>query len=52
MDEDRDEARDDAAELERLEGEELPARAAMSVLPVADPIGGFYTLPVEPPDQV
>ena len=48
-------------ELEEQNGETLPSREAMSVVPVAlgdeatailvDPHSG-YTLPVEPPDEV
>ena len=33
-------------ELERQQGDELPDREAMSILPIVDPIGG--PVPIEP----
>ena len=38
------------AELEGAEGEALPDRKAMTILPVGADPGQFFTLPVEPPD--
>jgi hypothetical protein len=39
-------------ELEHENGEELPDREVMSVVPYpGDPAGGSYSLPVEPPEE-
>jgi hypothetical protein len=37
-------------ELEEQDGEQLPPREVMSLIDPGE-LGGFYTLPVEPPDS-
>jgi hypothetical protein len=39
-------------ELEQADGKPLPDREAMSILPVADPLGGDIPVPVEPRDDI
>ena len=45
---DKDEMTPD--EIQGAEGEALPDRKAMTILPVGADPGQFFTLPVEPPD--
>jgi hypothetical protein len=50
MPEDEQELTDE--ELEEQEGEPLPPREVMSIVDPGEIGGGFYTLPVEPPNAV
>jgi hypothetical protein len=40
-----------AEELEEQTGEVIPEREAMTVIQPIAPIGGGFTLPVEPPEE-
>jgi hypothetical protein len=45
-----DERKISEEELEQAEGEQLPDREEMTILPIpGDPVGGGFTIPVEPP---